>query len=246
MSRAADGSATHVSGKPSAAVGYSSVVDAIGRSITSGEMATGAVLTLDRIQARFGISRTIAREVMRILESLGLVTSRRRVGLIVQPPASWNVLDGRVIRWRLDGPDRSAQLRSLTELRVALEPFAAAAAAEYATEEERAELVTLATRMRSYGEAGELEPFLDLDIRFHTLILRATRNELFSALTDVVAEVLAGRTHHGLMPPSPVPEALDAHEQIAQAITEHDSAAAEVAMHSAIAEVRETLRTEAR
>ena len=41
---------------------------------------------------------------------------------------------------------------------------------------------------------------------------------MFGALEDFVAEVLAGRTHHGLMPAHPVPAALDAHEGVAHAV----------------------------
>lgn len=225
-----------------AASGYSSVVEILGLRVVSGEYAAGSVLTLERIQTEFAVSRTIAREVMRVLEALNLVTSRRRVGLIVQHQSEWDVFDPRVIRWRLDGPYRKVQLRSLTELRVAIEPFAAATAAQRATDEERRELTELAAKLRQTGEAGLLEEFLQYDIAFHSLILRMTRNEMFVALTDVVAEVLAGRTHHGLMPASPVAEALDAHQRTAQAISVGDAAAAEAAAYFAMSEVRATLQ----
>ena len=51
------------------------------------------------------------REAMRILESMGLVESRRRVGITVRPIAEWNVFDPKVIWWRLSGPDRGARRR---------------------------------------------------------------------------------------------------------------------------------------
>ena len=40
---------------------HNTVLDTIGLEITSGELACGDVLTLDRIQQRFGVSRTVAR-----------------------------------------------------------------------------------------------------------------------------------------------------------------------------------------
>ena len=64
-----------------------------------------------------------------MLESMGMVASRRRVGITIQPPEKWNVFDPRVIRWRLDSDDRAAQLVSLSELRRGFEPAAAALAA---------------------------------------------------------------------------------------------------------------------
>lgn len=220
---------------------HSTVLEVIGSEITAGALPEGSVLTLEQIQQRFAVSRTVARETMRMLEHLGLVTSRRRVGLVVRPAADWMVFDPRVIRWRLAGPGRLAQLRSLTELRAAVEPVAAAAAARHADPGEVDRLLVLVARMRELGEAGRLDEFVVCDIEFHALLLRAGRNEMFAALTDVVAEVLAGRTRHGLMPDRPRPEALDAHDAVADAIRARDPEAAERAMTVITTEIRAAL-----
>ncbi|MFE0687252.1 FCD domain-containing protein [Streptomyces sp. JH002] len=217
------------------------VLDTLGLEITSGVLPEGCVLTLDAIQERFGVSRTVARETMRLLESKGLVVSRRRVGITVQPAGSWQVYDPRVIWWRLEGPGRDSQLRSLTELRIAVEPLAAAAAAKHAGPAERARLVELATAMRPLGEAGRLEPFNHLDVELHSLVLSASGNEMFAALTDVVAAVLRGRTQLGLMPDRPVPEALDLHEAVALAVAEARHQDAEEAMRLLLSEVRDAM-----
>jgi DNA-binding FadR family transcriptional regulator len=216
---------------------HAGVLDALGAEITSGEIPEGSVLTLDRIQQRFAVSRTVARETMRVLEHLCLVTSRRRVGIVVRPAADWLVFDA----WRLAGPGRITQLRSLTELRAAVEPVAAAAAARHADAAEVDRLVALGARMRELGEAGRLDEFLACDIEFHALLLRAGRNEMFAALTDVVAEVLAGRTRHGLMPQRPRPEALDAHDAVVAAVRARDPEGAERAMTVITAEIRAAL-----
>lgn len=220
---------------------HSTVLDTIGLEITCGELPAGHVLTLDRIQERFGVSRTVARETMRILESMGLVRSRRRVGITVQPAESWNVFDPRVIWWRLSGSGRDAQLRSLTELRIAVEPLAASAAARSASGEQRTHVADVAARMRTLGEAGKLDEFMELDIAFHSLLLRASGNEMFGALADVVAVVLRGRTQLGLMPHQPVPEALDLHEEVAHAVADGRGADAEHAMRQLLAEVRDAM-----
>lgn len=220
---------------------HSTVLDTIGQRITGGVLAAGDVLTLDRIRADFGVSRTVARETMRVLEAMGLVTSRRRVGITVQPPESWNVFDPRVIWWRLAGSGRDAQIRSLTELRIAIEPLSASAAARNASAEQRARVVELATAMRARGEAGELGQFLDLDIAFHTVLLEASGNEMFAALADVVAVVLRGRTQLGLMPHQPVPEALDLHEEVARTVASARAGDAEHAMRELLAEVRDAM-----
>lgn len=218
---------------------HDELLDALGRDIADGTTPPGTVLTLEQLGARFGVSRTVAREAMRMLESMRLITSRRRVGLVVRPREDWDVYAPRLIRWRLDGPQRAEQLRTLTELRIAVEPIAARAAAVAAAGDD--ELVAMTVRMRELGEAGRLAEFMDLDIEFHARLLRASGNEMFAALTDAVAEVLRGRTEHGLMPPHPEEEALAAHEAVAAAVRDGDPVGAQDAMQRIVDEVRRAL-----
>jgi DNA-binding FadR family transcriptional regulator len=221
---------------------HTSVLDTLGREITAGELAPGSVLTLERLQQRFGISRTVARECMRLLEQLRLVTSGRRVGIVVRPVVDWDVLDPLVIRWRLAGPGRPAQLRSLIELRAAVEPLAASSAALHASDDQRAEIVATVERMRAAREAGLRDDYLALDIEFHTNLLRASRNEMFAALTDVVAAVLAGRTAAGLAPRETSNATLDGHDAVAHAVLAGDGAEAERNMRGIMSAARESIR----
>ena len=71
------------------------------------------VLRIDELESRYGVSRTVVREAVRVLEAMHLVESRRRVGVTVRRTEEWNVFDPAVIRWRLAGADRPRQLRSL-------------------------------------------------------------------------------------------------------------------------------------
>lgn len=219
---------------------HSDAVDAIGSGIVQGLHPPGSIMKLEDLQLDYGISRTVAREVMRVLESMNLIESRRRVGLIVRDPSAWPVFDARVVRWRLAGDDRETQLRWMTELRVAVEPWAANLAAS-AQVSVGAELMRTAHEMRVYGKAGDLETFLELDRTYHDLLLRGSGNQLFAALSDVIGEVLAGRTHHGLMPHEPVEEALQLHEDVARAVLDGDAIAAMQGMSDLLAEVRTAL-----
>lgn len=221
---------------------HTSVLDTLGREITAGELRAGNVLTLERLQHRFGVSRTVARECMRLLEQLQLVTSGRRVGIVVRPSEDWDLLDPRIIRWRLAGPGRPDQLRSLNELRVAVEPLAAGAAARNATDTERTELVAIAAQMRAASEAHASEEYLALDIAFHAAVLHASRNEMFAALTDVFSEVLVGRTHEGSTQREPGAESLDGHDTVADAILHGDGDQAEQVMRAIMTAARAHIR----
>lgn len=230
-----------MSASRAATVLQDSVLEALGREIVDGEVHPGHRYTLDGLQTRFAISRTVARDVMRVLDSLGLVTPRRSVGVIVNPVPDWNVHSPRIIHWRLGGPAAAQQFRELTQLRIAVEPMAAAEAAEHAGPEARARLVGLAATLRRQGEAGDLEAFLAADIEFHAVVLRESGNSLFAALEDVIGEVLAGRTHAGLMPFHPREEAISAHAELADAIAAADGATAEAAALRIVNEVRSAL-----
>ena len=215
---------------------HDDVLDALGRRIVGGDLPPGSVLTLDAVDAEYDVSRSVSREAVRVLESMGMLASRRRVGVTVLPRTDWHVFDPRLIRWRLDSDDRIAQLRSLSELRSGFEPVAAALAAERATAEQCGTLAAAVSDMVVHGRAGELEAFLAADILFHRTLLEAAGNEMMAAMSEVVAEVLAGRTHHHLMPTHPKDEAIDLHDQVARAVRARDSLGARAAMPAIIDE----------
>ncbi|MEU8530458.1 MULTISPECIES: FadR/GntR family transcriptional regulator [Streptomyces] len=203
------------------------VLATLGLAITAGEYPPGSVLRTDELAQRFDVSRTVIREVVRVLESMHLVESRRRVGVIVQPTEAWNVYDPQVIRWRLAGADRPRQLRSLTVLRSAVEPVAAGLAALHATPEQCRELTEQALGMVATSRGRQLEAYLVHDVAFHRVVLNASGNEMFARLGDVVAEVLTGRTHHHVMFEDPDPAAVTLHVQVAEAVREKDAERAE-------------------
>ncbi len=153
------------------------VLDTLGPAITAGEYPPGSVLRTDELAQHFEVSRSVMREAVRVLESMHLVESRRRVGVTVRPESEWNVYDPQVIRWRLTGADRARQLRSLTVLRSAIEPVAAGLAARYATAEQCAELTQFALGMVATSRGHQLEGYLVHDVAFHRVVLerRATR-----------------------------------------------------------------------
>ncbi|MFI1967333.1 FadR/GntR family transcriptional regulator [Streptomyces pathocidini] len=206
---------------------HARLLASLGPAITGGAYPPGTVLRTDELERRFEVSRTVVREVVRVLESMHLVESRRRVGVTVLPTEHWNVYDPQVIRWRLAGADRPRQLRSLTVLRSAIEPVAAGLAARLATADQCAELTQHALGMVATSRGQQLEGYLVHDMAFHRVILRASGNEMFARLGDVVAEVLTGRTEHHVMFTDPDPAAVTLHVQVAEAVRTGDAPRAE-------------------
>lgn len=211
------------------------ILDTVGREIVSGELPVGHTFTLHDLSQRFDVSRTVARETMRALEQLGMVSSSRRVGLRVLPQSEWNVFDETVIEWRLQcETQRRAQLASLRELRDAIEPVASRHAAEHAAKEQITQLRELATRIveLAQADAGNTQEFLEADIEFHSILLDASGNEMFRQLTDPTMEVLRARTYYGIMPDDPAVDTMRIHIDIVDAIERGDADAAEHASRS--------------
>lgn len=220
---------------------HGKMLDSLGMAIASGALPPGTVLRSEELQERFGASRTVTREVVRALEAMRLTSSKRRVGVTVRDAGEWNHYDPRLIRWQLDGDAREDVLRKLTELRAAVEPSAARYAALRATPEQRGRLTALASRLTSTARSRDLQTFLGHDIDFHHLVLTASGNPMFAQLSEVIAEVLTGRTGHGLMPPEPQPEAVALHAQVAAAIGTGQAERAERAMRDIVVQAREEM-----
>lgn len=209
---------------------HASLVQNLGLAIADGRLAPHSILRLDELEAEHKVSRSVVREAARVLSSKGLLASRRRFGTVVQPEEAWNLYDPEVIRWRLASSRRLEQLQALNELRGAIEPQAARLAAGRVSWDGGSQLVSLAARLWAAGQSGNQDEFLRLDVEFHTAVLKASGNAMFSQLQNLVAEVLTGRTQHGLMPHLPQHEALQLHVDVASAIQRGEAAAAHGAM----------------
>lgn len=176
-----------------------------------------------------------------MLESKGLVEVKRKTGAITTPSSAWNPYDPQIITWKLNGPDRIATLLQISQLRVAIEPTAAWLAARASTPQDWAELTRASIDMVAHSDHADESDYLQADIRFHRALLTATGNPMFSALDDLVAATLQGRTEHELMPTTANAEALRCHVDVAAFIRKGDGAAARRAMERIVDEADEAM-----
>ncbi len=224
---------------------HTSVLDDLGRRIAGGELPPGTVLTLAGLEQEYGVSRTVIRESVRVLESKTMVASKRRVGVTVTPMHRWHVLDPVLIRWRLESPARAQQLVALTELRLAVEPAAARLTAIRASEDARAEIGRLAAVLKELGDSGrgDTEEYLAADIAFHNCLLEACGNLMLSAIKEPIAQVIGGRHRAGLTPAEPVHASLHNHVEAAAAIVRGDADGAESYVRAYVESILREVRT---
>ncbi|WGD38176.1 FCD domain-containing protein [Lysinibacter sp. HNR] len=209
---------------------HEKILDSLGSAIISGHLTPEDTLTIDSLERQYGVSRSVVRDCLRALQTMNLVESKRRVGITPQHRTNWNVYEPRIIRWRLASSDRANQLRSLTQLRAAVEPEAARLAAENITPESADTIRSIAGEMWAAGKSANTALFLERDIEFHRFILNLSKNEMFSHLHAVIEEVLTGRTTHGLMSARPHQDALQQHLDVAEAIASGDGEESAAAM----------------
>ncbi|WP_161522212.1 FadR/GntR family transcriptional regulator [Bifidobacterium aemilianum] len=181
-------------------------------------------------------SRTATREATRVLESMGLVSVKRKVGATVNPADQWNIFDPQVIDWRLRGPRRREVLHELSQLREGVEPLAAQLAASNATPGDWATLTQAAITMVAHSEEANRPAYLAADELFHRTLLKASGNSMFAALGDVISSILIGRTKYELMPRKANEHALRLHSDVAALIRRGDGQGAREAMEWIVGE----------
>lgn len=205
------------------------VVADLGRRIATGELRAGTQVVPEEVAAQHGVSRSVVREALRVLEAKGLVQPKQRVGTRVLPPERWDALDADVIGWRVQGPERLEVVSDIEELRAAVEPRAARLSCERADAADLAALAELAGAMRRLGSRGDLAGFTAADVAFHTRLLHASGNAAFVRLEGTFAALLKAREELGTLPHQISEEVLALHEEIAEAIAAQDPDRAEQA-----------------
>lgn len=137
---------------------------------------------------KYDVSRSATREAVKMLSAKGLISSRPKQGIRVLPENNWNMFDTDVLRWILSSKPSLSLLKEFTQVRVALEPQAAALAAVSATAEQLAGIDNALARMADADQG--LDDPLEADIAFHTSILVASNNRFFVQLTEFISTAL--------------------------------------------------------
>ena len=157
-----------------------------GKQIAQGEFEPGSALPSEaELCLRFGASRNVMREVVKVLATKRLIDAQAHRGLFVMPAEQWNYLDADVLEWALEKGTNHELINSLIEVRSLIEPTISRWAAERAT------AVDLVAIEANYNEMAanrtNVLAFQEADIRFHKAILLATHNVVIQQLSDAVS-----------------------------------------------------------
>ncbi|HTJ26074.1 MAG TPA: FadR/GntR family transcriptional regulator [Candidatus Limnocylindria bacterium] len=208
---------------------HAQVADVLLRSIVTGEVAPGSALPSEpEMSARFGVSRSVIREALRVLGEKGLVEVRHGSGTRVTEPDRWDALDPAVLGLLHGRGPRAQVLRDLLEARKIVECELAALAAERADADDHAALEAALATMR--GALDDPVRYVGGDSAFHRTLVRAARNRVLERMSEPMQELLSYSQALTDTVPGVLGRALTEHEAIARAVVRRDPEGARRAM----------------
>ncbi|WP_119388462.1 FadR/GntR family transcriptional regulator [Taklimakanibacter lacteus] len=165
---------------------FAHVVEDLGTRIIKGDLTPDEPFPIEADLGReFGASRSVIREAVKSLAARGLIESRTRTGIRVMPPIHWNLLDPEVLSWRYSTMAPLQFYDELFEVRLMIEPPAAALAAQRANASDVDEITAAFAEMTRAGRNGSAQ--VDADLRFHRAILAAGQNALLHQMGHLIA-----------------------------------------------------------
>ncbi|GLY78711.1 GntR family transcriptional regulator [Actinoallomurus iriomotensis] len=190
------------------------VYEAVKAMVMDHEIAPGARVSIDGLARDLEVSPTPVREALARLESDGLVVKR--------PNAGYRATD------LLD----SDAFTDLFEMRLLLEPRAAALAAEHARDEDLRRLQAIVDEMREHPDTGQqytvYQRFAVLDQEFHDALAEAAGRPLMAeAVSRLHAHLHMFRLNSA---PGAADTTIAEHERILHAVTRRNPEKAAEAM----------------
>jgi DNA-binding FadR family transcriptional regulator len=168
----------------------SDIANLLGRDIVSGRFAQGETLPNEaEFSSSFAVGRSAVREAVKMLAAKGLVQSRPRRGTQVLPAKSWNFFDREVLSWLRDSGPQPAIIIELLELRLGVEPQAAALATLKGTADQ-INAVRIAYDDMCAAADGKADP-VRADCAFHQAVIVATNNRFFQPFGLLIRTALS-------------------------------------------------------
>ncbi|HGE4192149.1 TPA: D-galactonate utilization transcriptional regulator DgoR [Escherichia coli] len=200
------------------------IVITLGKQIVHGKYVPGSPLPAEaELCEEFATSRNIIREVFRSLMAKRLIEMKRYRGAFVAPRNQWNYLDTDVLQWVLEN-DYDPRLISAI----------ARWAAERATSSDLAQIESALNEMIANNQ--DREAFNEADIRYHEAVLQSVHNPVLQQLSIAISSLQRAvfeRTWMG--DEANMPQTLQEHKALFDAIRHQDGDAAEQAALTMIA-----------
>lgn len=215
------------------------VFDALKENILTGKFKGGERLPTQEILARqFGVSRTVMREALNKLSSLGLIESQQGRGTFVCSPDAQTVMEPMFHAFLLD----DASICELMEVRYYLEKIIARLAAKRITPVQIDALRENVLDMEQSVGARNLEMFAEKDLVFHLMLAEISANNILRRILTALREMMTKFFEDFSHTPGIAERSVRYHQKILQAILHKDPEEAERAMQEHILDIIAVLR----
>ncbi|GAA2066737.1 FadR/GntR family transcriptional regulator [Polymorphospora rubra] len=206
------------------------MADQLREAIVTGSLRPGDRLPIEpELSTIFGVSRSTIREALRLLSSQDLVSTSRGIngGTFVMAADPAKLREYLTTRLGLLSGAQVISIRELLEAREMFEVPAARLAARLRTDDELDELTACVEEETLLAERGaDLEPHR----AFHSLVLKAAKNQLLPLTVEPIFQVLRTRFLRPAAPGRFWRETAHDHAQILRHIRAGDEDAAATAM----------------
>jgi DNA-binding FadR family transcriptional regulator len=198
--------------------------------IVSGELPQLSTLPNEpALCEAFGVSRTVIREAVKVLEEKGLLHARQGHGTTVAPYDDWNLLDPMVLAASVRHDHELRMLDDIVDVRRVLEAQMARQAAANAREADLAEISALLGKLAE--QVATPSVYILTDVDFHDAVMRASGNRLARAVVRTIHSEARASTRYNGEPRQSDCEASNAgHAAIFQRIADRDPEGAAQAM----------------
>ena len=216
---------------------YQVLSDALRARIITGELRPGEKLPIEpELSAQYGVSRSTAREALRVLASQNLITTTRGVagGSFVAYPNPEQVAGYLEASLRLLAQAHSLTIGQLAEARDLLEVPAAGLAAQRRSEEN---LQDLKAALFDRGQTS-LDDAIASSKVFHAVLVRASGSPIVEMLSKPVFEVVYDHVREWEAPPGFWARIAGDHEAIFEAVEAQDPTSAREAFREHLRKLR--------
>jgi DNA-binding GntR family transcriptional regulator len=187
------------------------------------QLAPGALLNDAQLMQELKLGRTPIREALQRLACEGLVVLRPRRGAFV---ASLSITD----------------LQQIFELRLVIEPQAAAMAAERATSADLAVMTASVAQLEQADPNGSPQVYIEIDRSFHRAVARAAHNRFLESTLSRMYNLNLRLWYLALDRIGPMRQAIEEHTRVLEAIRRREGPTAAAAMREHIAHFQARIR----
>ncbi len=198
----------------------------------------------NELTTMLGVSRSSLREAVRLLEVSGYVTVKHGKGIFVSDPAS--VGRKAFEEWL---HENETSLSEHFEIRLIIDPKAAACAALKADASDIARLRDICARFKRGVETGDTADIIKTDEQFHLSLAKSTKNKTLYMIMKTMTQSLPEGWISSLHVPGRMEKTITEHCAIVDAIEARDAARAERSMaehlDNALRDIRSSIQRNA-